>query len=187
MREKNDKLKVYEFLYNRLPFSVEESEELKALQHIDKLEQQFEQYLGRINTTNMDVHWHCEMMIGTDHELINVLIATEYCYYLFILHDYAGDHFVNPFNVLIDSQYEAVYDLNRTSQVYEKFKEILIDEGKFQRPIIIKHVVLNDTFRLTKRPSEHFLSLKNLPYYLRAIEHSAVIKKKTSRPGLKNS
>src|SRR5699024_6168506 len=82
------------------------------------------------------------------------------------------------FNILINKEHEAVYDLNRSTKIYEKFKTTLVDEGNFQRPIIIKHVVLNETFRLAKRPSENFLSLKNLPYYLRAIEHSAVIRKK---------
>lgn len=186
MRKQNDKLKVYEFLYNRLPFSEDETEEFEAMQRVDLLEQHFDSYLEKVNTVNMDIHWHCEVVIGTEHEMINVLIGTEYCYYLFILHDYADEHYINPFNILINSSYEAVYDLNRTNQVYNKFKEILIDEGKFQRPIIIKHVVMNETFRLIKRPSEHFLSLKNLPYYLRAIEHSAVIRKKQLPPGSKN-
>lgn len=184
MRQKNEKLKVYEFLYNRLPFSDDESEEYEAMQRMDLLEEHFDLYLKKINTSNMELFWHCEVIVGTDHELINVLIATEYCYYLFILHDYAGEHFINPFNILIDSSYEAVYDLNRTSKVYEKFKETLIDDGNFQRPIIIKHVVMNETFKLLKRPSDQFLSLKSLPYYLRAIEHSAVIRKKQPRPGL---
>ena len=184
MRQKNEKLKVYEFLYNRLPFSDDESEEYEAMQRMDLLEEHFDLYLKKINTSNMELFWHCEVIVGSDHELINVLIATEYCYYLFILHDYAGEHFINPFNILIDSSYEAVYDLNRTSKVYEKFKETLIDDGNFQRPIIIKHVVMNETFKLAKRPSDQFLSLKNLPHYLRAIEHSAVIRKKQSRPGL---
>lgn len=186
MRQKNEKLKVYEFLYNRLPFSEDETEEYEAMQRMDLLEEHFELYLRKIDTSNMELHWHCEIVIGSDHEMINVLIATEYCYYLFILHDYEGEHYINPFNILIDKNYDAVYDLNRTSKVYEKFKETLIDDGNFQRPIIVKHVVMNDTFHLAKRPSEQFLSLKNLPYYLRAIEHSAVIRKKQQRPVLPN-
>ncbi|CDZ99351.1 hypothetical protein BN1048_00422 [Jeotgalicoccus saudimassiliensis] len=186
MRQKNEKLKVYEFLYNRLPFSDDETEEYEAMQRMDLLEEHFDLYLSKINKENMELFWHCEVIIGTDHELINVLLATEYCYYLFILHDYAGEHFINPFNILIDSSYEAVYDLNRTEKVYEKFKEALIDDGTFQRPIIIKHVVMNETFRLVKRPSDQFLSLKNLPYYLKAIEHSAVMRKKQPRPGLQS-
>lgn len=184
MREKNEKLKVYEFLYNRLPFSDDESEEYEAMQRMDLLEEHFDLYLQNINTSKMELFWHCEVIIGTDHELVNVLIATEYCYYLFILHDYNGEHFINPFNILIDSNYEAVYDLNRTSKVYEKFKATLIDDGNFQRPIIIKHVVMNETFKLKKRPSDQFVSLKNLPFYLKTIEHSAVIRKKRLRPGL---
>src|SRR5699024_3771315 len=143
MRQKNEKLKVYEFLYNRLPFSDNETEEYEAMQRMDLLEEHFDLYLRKINTKNMELHWHCEVVVGTEHEMINVLIATEYCYYLFVLHDYSGEHYINPFNILINKQYEAVYDLNRTAKIYDKFKESLIDEGSFQRPIIIKHVVID--------------------------------------------
>lgn len=178
MKPKNEKLKVYEFLYNRLPFSDQDTLEYEAMQRMELLEEHFDLYLRQIDLSNIEVHWHSEVYIDSDLELINVLLATEYCYYLFILHDFSGEHYINPFNILINKEHEAVYDLNRSTKIYEKFKTTLVDEGNFQRPIIIKHVVLNETFRLAKRPSENFLSLKNLPYYLRAIEHSAVIRKK---------
>lgn len=184
MKPKNERLKVYEFLYNRLPFNNDETEEYEALQRMELLEEHFDLYLRDINLTNIEVHWHSEIHIGSKSELINVLLATEYCYYLFMLHDFSGEHYINPFNILVNKAHEPVYDLNRSISIYEKFKDTLIDEGTYQRPVIIKHVVLNDTFKLNKRPHENFLSLKNLPFYLRAIEHSAVIRKKHLQPDL---
>lgn len=178
MRQKNDKLKVYEFLYNRLPFSNSEQEEFQAMQRAEKLEAEFEEYLSKIDTSNISIHWHCEVMLDQSQEFVNVLLVTDYCYYLFVLHDLKGPHYINPFNILCTEEHEAVLDLNRSKNLYEIFKHELIDEGEFQRPIIIKYVMMNTSFSTKTRKSELFLSKENLPYYLRAIEHSAVIRKK---------
>lgn len=178
MRQKNEKLKVYEFLYNRLPFSNTEQEEYNAMQRAEALEAEFEKYLSGIDTSNISVHWHCEVILDKAHEFVNVLLVTDYCYYLFVLHDLKGIHYINPFNILCNEEHEAVLDLNRSRNLYETFKHELIDEGKFQRPIIIKYVMMNAEFKTKTRKSELFLSKENLPYYLRAIEHSAVIRKK---------
>lgn len=178
MRQKNDKLKVYEFLYNRLPFSNSEQEEFQAMQRAEKLEAEFEAYLLKIDTSNISIHWHCEVMLDQSQEFVNVLLVTDYCYYLFILHDLKGPHYINPFNILCTEEHEAVLDLNRSKNIYEIFKHELIDEGEFQRPIIIKYVMMHSSFSTKTRKSELFLSKENLPYYLRAIEHSAVIRKK---------
>lgn len=182
MREKNEKLKVYEFLYNRLPFSEDEAEELKALQRMEKLEKEFEEHLLKIKTGNMEIHWHSEVLIDSDYELVNVLIVTDYCYYLFVLHDFRGEHYINLFNILCDSAHEAVLDLNRSDRIYEMFRDQLIDDGKYQRPIILKYVMMNEKFSLKGRKCEKFLDKRNLAYYLKAIEHSAVIKKKQYPP-----
>lgn len=178
MRQKDDKLKVYEFLYNRLPFSSREQEEFEAMQRVEKLEAEFEKYLDGIDTANISTHWHCEVILDEAHEFVNVLLVTDYCYYLFVLHDLKGTHYINSFNILCNEDHEAVLDLNRSRHLYDVFKHELIDEGQFQRPIIIKYVMMNDSFRTKTRKSELFLSKKNLDYYLRAIEHSAVIRKK---------
>ena len=63
MRQKPDRLKVYEFLYNRLPFSDNETKEYEAMQRMEKLEEKFEHHLMKINTTNMRIHWHAEVLI----------------------------------------------------------------------------------------------------------------------------
>jgi len=178
MREKHEKLKVYEFLYNRLPFSDTEKQEFRAMQRMEKLEARFEIELARVKTQNMSIHWHTEMLIDSDYEIVNVLIVTDYCYYLFVLHDLAGEFYINPFNILCRENHEAALDLNRSERIYEMFRSQLIDEGKYQRPIILKYVMMNSGFRLQGRRSELFLDVKNLPYYLKAIEHSAVIRKK---------
>lgn len=178
MREKNEKFKVYEFLYNRLPFSDSEQEEFKALERAERLEAEFESYLDKIDTTNISVHWHCQVMLDEAHEFVNVLLVTDYCYYLFVLHDLAGVHYINPFNILCNEAHDAVLDLNRSKSLYDMFKHELIDEGEFKRPIIIKYVMMNSGFRTKSRKSELFLSKENLPYYLKAIEHSAVMRKK---------
>ena len=182
MREKHEKLKVYEFLYNRLPFSDTEKQEFRAMQRMEKLEARFERELARIKTHNMSIHWHTEMLIDSDYEIVNVLIVTDYCYYLFVLHDLAGEFYINPFNILCRDNHEAALDLNRSERIYEMFRSQLIDEGKYQRPIILKYVMMNNGFRLQGRRSELFLDEKNLPYYLKAIEHSAVIRKKNHHP-----
>lgn len=182
MRAKDEKLKVYEFLYNRLPFSDTEKQEYKAMQRMEKLEARFEIELARIKTHNMKIHWHTEMLIDSDYEIVNVLIVTDYCYYLFVLHDLEGEFYINPFNILCHENHEAALDLNRSSRIYEIFREQLIDEGKFQRPIILKYVMMNSGFKIKGRRSELFLDSKNLPYYLKAIEHSAVIRKKNHHP-----
>ncbi|WP_020008763.1 hypothetical protein [Salinicoccus albus] len=182
MREKNEKLKVYEFLYNRLPFSEDEAEELEALQRMEKLEKEFESHLSKIKTGNMEIHWHSEVLVDSRYELVNVLIATDYCYYMFVLRDLHGEHYINSFNILCDSSHEAVLDLNRSDRIYEIFRDQLIDDGKYQRPVILKYVVMNEKFSLTGSKSEKFLNRRNLDYYLKAIEHSAVIKKKHYPP-----
>lgn len=178
MRKKNEKLKIYEFLYNRLPFSDDETREYQALCRSEKLEEEFEQYLSEIKTRNIDVYWHSEVYVDGKSEFVHVLLITDYCYYIFILHDLSGEHYINAFNILCDDAHAAVMDLNRSEKLYQMFKAQLIDDGEFQRPIIVKYVVMNDTFRMKTRKSDLFLSKVNLPYYLKAIEHSAVIKNK---------
>src|SRR5699024_2640600 len=91
MKPKNERLKVYEFLYNRLPFSDQDTLEYEAMQRMELLEEHFDLYLRQIDLSNIEVHWHSEVYIDSDLELINVLLATEYCYYLFILHDFSGE------------------------------------------------------------------------------------------------
>lgn len=59
MRQKNEKLKVYEFLYNRLPFSDDETEEFEAMQRMDLLEEHFDLYLGKINQEI----WNCSGIV----------------------------------------------------------------------------------------------------------------------------
>lgn len=180
MRKKNEKLKVYEFLYNRLPFSEDETKEYQALRRSEKLEEEFERHLNSIKTVNMEVHWHSEVYVDGRCEFIHVLLVTDYCYYIFILHDLAGGHYINAFNILCDDAHDAVLDLNRSEKLYQMFRAQLIDEGAFQRPIIVKYVMMNDEFRLKTRKTDLFLSKENLPSYLRAIEQSAVLKKKDS-------
>ncbi|WP_411843967.1 hypothetical protein [Salinicoccus sp. HZC-1] len=182
MRDKNEKLKVYEFLYNRLPFSENEKQEFKAMQRMEKLEAKFEHQLSKIKTHNMRIYWHTEILVDSDYEIINVLIVTDYCYYLFVLHELEGEYYINPFNILCHSDHKAVLDLNRSERIYDMFREQLIDEGEYQRPIIIKYVMMNSEFKIKGRRSELFLDAKNLPYYLKAIEHSAVIRKKNHHP-----
>ncbi|CAM2953015.1 hypothetical protein [Salinicoccus roseus] len=182
MRQKPDRLKVYEFLYNRLPFSDNETKEYEAMQRMEKLEEKFEHHLMKINTTNMRIHWHAEVLIDRQAEIVNVLIVTDYCYYLFILQDLEGEHYINPFNILCSSTHEAVLDLNRSRRIFEMFRDQLIDAGTYQRPVILKYVLMNDAFQLKGKRSDIFLEEQNLPYYLKAIEHSAVIRKKNHRP-----
>ncbi|WP_052256727.1 hypothetical protein [Salinicoccus sp. YB14-2] len=184
MREKNEKLKIYEFLYNRLPFNDDETKEYQALCRSEALEEEFEQYLQAINMTNIDICWHSEVFVDGEREFVHVLLITDYCYYIFILQDLEGEHYINPFNILCTDSHEAVMDLNRSDKLYQMFKAQLIDEGEFQRPIIVKYIMMNDRFRIKSRKSDLFLSKENLPYYLKAIEHSAVIKNKdTPMPG----
>ena len=72
MRQKNEKLKVYEFLYNRLPLAITKLKSMKQCSAwiywksilIYILENQYK---------NMELHWHCEVVVGTEHEMINVL------------------------------------------------------------------------------------------------------------------
>lgn len=182
MRDKPDRLKVYEFLYDRLPFSENEVIEYEAMKRMEKLEGQFEQYLMKIKTSNMLIHWHAETLVDKRLEIVNVLIVTDYCYYLFVLHELEGEHYVNPFNILCNMSHEAVLDLNRSRQLFDMFKEQLVDEGKYQRPIILKYVMMNKTFKLKGKRSDLFLEVPDLPYYLKAIEHSAVIRKKNHHP-----
>lgn len=180
MREKNEKLKVYEFLYNRLPFSDDETREYEALARSEKLEIEFEQYLSVIDTRNIDVYWRSEVHVDGRSEFVHVMLVTDYCYYIFILHDLEGEHYVNPFKILCNAAHIPVLDLNQGDRIYQVFKAQLIDEGEFQRPVIIKYVMMNDRFRTKSRKTDLFLSKENLPYYLKAIEHSAVIKNKNT-------
>lgn len=180
MRKKNEKLKIYEFLYNRLPFTDDETKEYQALCRSEALEEEFEQYLLDINMTNIDIYWHSEVFVDGNHEFVHVLLVTDYCYYTFILHDLEGGHYVNQFNILCTDSHEAVMDLNRSEKLYQMFKAQLIDEGEFQRPIIVKYVMMNDRFKMKTRKNDLFLSRENLPYYLKAIEQSAVIKNKNT-------
>ncbi|MFC3419810.1 hypothetical protein ACFOLA_10010 [Salinicoccus hispanicus] len=182
MRNKPDRLKVYEFLYDRLPFSENEVVEYEAMQRMERLEGQFEQYLMKIKTSNMLIHWHAEVLVDKRLEIVNVLIVTDYCYYLFVLHDQEGEHYINPFNILCNMSHEAVLDLNRSRRLFDMFREQLIDEGKYQRPIILKYVMMNKAFKLKGKRSDLFLEEEDLPYYLKAIEHSAVIRKKNHHP-----
>ncbi len=178
MRKKNEKLKIYEFLYNRLPFSEDETKEYEALRRSEKLEEEFELYLDEIKTANIDVYWHSEVYVDGGCEFVHVLMVTDYCYYIFILHDLTGGHYINAFNILCNDAHDAVLDLNRSEKLYQMFRARLIDEGEFQRPIIVKYVMMNDGFVLKTRKSDLFLSKVNLPYYLKAIEQSAVLKNK---------
>ncbi len=178
MRKKNEKLKVYEFLYDRLPFSEDETKEYQALCRSERLEEEFEQYLKEIKTVNIDIHWHSEVYVDGRSEFIHVLLVTDYCFYIFILHDLSGGHYINAFNILCNDEHVAVLDLNRSEKLYRMFRAQLIDEGNFQRPIIVKYVMMNDGFRMKTRKSDLFLSKANLPYYLKAIEQSAVLKNK---------
>src|SRR5699024_8446554 len=149
-----------------------------AMQRREKLEDRFAIELARVKTQNMRIHWHTEMLIDSDYEIVNVRIVTDYCYYLFVLHDLARELYVNPFTILGRANQEAPLAVNRSERIYEMFRSQLMDEGKYQRPIILKYVMMNSGFRLQGRRSELFLDVKNLPYYLEAIEHSAVIRKK---------
>ncbi len=182
MREKHDRLKVYEFLYNRVPFSDDETAEYHSMQKMEHLESEFERHLMNINTKNMSVHWHAEMHIGNSFEIVNVLITTDYCYYLFVLHDLSGPHYINQFNILCTAEHEAVIDLNRSRAIFEMFRGQLIDEGHYQRPIILKYVMMDPSFKIESARSELFLKLSELPHYLKTIEHSAVIRKKNRHP-----
>lgn len=182
LREKREKLQVYEFLYNRLPFTDAEKEELLTLQQVDALEASFHEYLSQISTRNIEVVWHCDIEINHKKHIINVMMATDYCYYIFILHDFSGKHSVNAFNILCDKAHNAVYDLNQSDDIYEQFRLMLIDEGKYQRPIMVKHVMMDATFSVTGNRKDNILKLDDLPFYLKAIESAAKIRKKYQRP-----
>src|SRR5690625_6663301 len=71
----------------------------------------------------MNIHWHTEMLIDSYYEIVNVLIVTDYCYYLFVLHDLAGEFYINPFNILCRENHEAALDLNRSERIYEMFRD----------------------------------------------------------------
>lgn len=182
IREQREKLKIYEFLYNRLPFSPSEQQELQLLREQEELESKFEQYLARINLEHIEVVWHCEFSSHHGKDIINVLLATDYCYYLFILKDLKGTHSLNAFNILCNDSNEPVVDLNESKEIYEHFRSVLIDEGKYQRPIILKYVVMNPRFSMQGKRSEMLLKLDDLPYYLKAIESAAKIRKKSQCP-----
>lgn len=182
IREQREKLKIYEFLYNRLPFSPHEQRELQVLREQEELEAKFEQELARICLDNIDVVWHCEFSSQHGGDIVNVLLATDYCYYMFVLKDFKDTHAINSFNILINEKNEPVLDLNQSKEIYEHFRGILIDEGKYQRPIILKYVVMNPRFSIQGKRSEMLLRYDDLPYYLKAIESAAKIRKKYRRP-----
>lgn len=182
LREKNDRLKVYEFLYNRLPFTEDEKSELERLQKIDILESKFNQHLAKISSANLDVIWHCDINIKSTVHHINIMLATDYCYYLFILHDFIGKHYINTFNILCNEDNEPIYDFNQSNEIFDHFKQLLIDEGKYQRPIIIKHVMMDDSFFVHGNRKDLILKNDDLPYYLKAIESAAKVRKKYQRP-----
>lgn len=182
IRQQREKLKVYEFLYNRLPFSDIEKKELEQLRKEEELERQFEQQLAQISLDNIEVLWHCEFRDHHCSDIVNVLLATDYCYYLFILKDLEGAFRVNAFNILCNEDNAPILNLNDAEQIYTHFRNILIDEGKYQRPIILKYIVMNPKFHIQGARSEMLLKQGDLPYYLKAIESAAKVRKKYQRP-----
>ncbi len=182
IRQQREKLKVYEFLYNRLPFTDMEKKELVHMREQEELERHFEMHLAHIKLDNIEVMWHCEF--GDQHcdDIVNILLATDYCYYLFILKDFQGTFRVNAFNILCNEDNAPILNLNEYDSIYQHFRNILIDEGKYQRPIILKYVVMNPHFRMQGSRSEMLLKLADLPYYLKAIESAAKVRKKYQRP-----
>src|SRR5699024_128161 len=103
-----------------------EKQEFRAMQRMEKLEARFEMELARVKTQNMSIHWHTEMLIDSDYEIVNVLIVTDYCYYLFVLHDLAGEFYINPFNILCRENHEAELDLEFTCKVMQYEKVIAV-------------------------------------------------------------
>ncbi|HJE19243.1 MAG TPA: hypothetical protein K8V35_02695 [Aliicoccus persicus] len=182
IREQREKLQIYEFLYNRLPFSDEEQKELEVLREQEELEAQFEQQLTQIKLDNIEVMWHCSFDDQHSEDIVNVMLATDYCYYLFVLKDLKGTHSINAFNILVNGNNDPVINLHQSKEIYEHFRRTLIDEGKYQRPIILKYVVMNPRFEIRGKGSEVLLRYDDLPYYLKAIESAAKIRKKYRRP-----
>lgn len=182
IRQQREKLRVYEFLYNRLPFSDVERKELVYLRAQEELERQFEVQLAHIKLDHIEVMWHCEFDNEHSSDIVNVLLATDYCYYLFVLKDLSGIHKVNAFNILCNEDNAPVLNLNESEGIYRHFRSILIDEGKYQRPIILKYVVMNPGFRMQGTRSDMLLKITDLPYYLKAIESAAKVRKKYQRP-----
>ena len=89
---------------------------------------------------------------------------------------------MNAFNILCNEDNAPILNLNDAEQIYKHFRNILIDEGKYQRPIILKYIVMNPKFHIQGARSEMLLKQGDLPYYLKAIESAAKVRKKYQRP-----
>lgn len=176
MKIKNDKLKVYEFLFKRIDFNPKELEEYMHLKRMDVLEAEFHEYLKKINKTNIELYWHLTLPIHNKKEVIEIMIVTAYSIHLFKILDLTGGYEINPFNILLKND-EPVLDLNIKDAYYAAMKDTIIEEEGFIKPIFFNYVVLDDTFSVSGYTNVPFLTRRTLTTYLNKIEATSFRKK----------
>ncbi|CAD2077210.1 hypothetical protein [Phocicoccus pinnipedialis] len=176
MKIKNEKLKVYEFLYNRVSFSEEELEEYAHLKRMNVLESMFNSYLKKIDPSNIEIFWHLTLPIEKRKETIEVMIVTSTTVHLFKILDLSGLHTINPFNILLKKDL-PILDLNLGTLYYNVIKDTKIEQDGFSKPIFLNYVVLDETFSLIGQSNYPFLTPRTLTAYLKKIEETSKSKK----------
>lgn len=179
MKIKNDKLKVYEFLYNRVSFSEEELEEYAHLKRMNVLESVFNTYLKKIDHSKIEIYWHLTLPIDNKKETIEAMIVTSTTVHLFKILDLAGLHTINPFNILLKNNL-PVLDLNLGDAYYNVIKDTKIEQDGFKKPIFLNYVVLDESFSLIGHSNYPFLTPRTLSSYLKRIEDTSKSKKQNA-------